>query len=79
MVRIIIENKDDNIVKSLYLLPAFLEDKFKSTNIDEKELELLAEFADKKRRAINEVYSIYYFMDGKENKELEMPLELVME
>ncbi|WP_297522465.1 FUSC family protein [uncultured Clostridium sp.] len=75
----IIENKDDNIVKSLYLLPAFLEDKFKSTNIDEKELELLAEFADKKRRAINEVYSIYYFMDGKENKELEMPLELVME
>ncbi|MGL5066215.1 MAG: FUSC family protein [Sarcina sp.] len=72
------ESKDDNIVKSLYLLPAFFEDKFKATNIEEKELKSLAEFADNERRKLNEVYSRYYFMNKDEKEDKTNDFELVL-
>lgn len=55
------ENKDENVVKSLYLIPAFLETKLRETNIDENETLRLMKYVDEKRKTINEVYSKYYF------------------
>ena len=55
------EHKDENVVKSLYLIPAFLETKLKDTNTDENEITRLMKFVDEKRKVINEVYSKYYF------------------
>ncbi|MGL5574316.1 MAG: FUSC family protein [Sarcina sp.] len=55
------ENKDENVIKSLYLIPAFLETKLRDTNTDENEVEKLMKYVDEKRKTINEVYSKYYF------------------
>ena len=55
------EGINENSIKSLYLLPAFFEEKFKATNICDVELSEVKGFADEKRKVLNEVYSKYYF------------------
>ena len=58
------EGTNENIIKSLYLLPAFFEEKMKTTNICEVELSDMNSFAKEKRKVLNEVYSKYYFADN---------------
>lgn len=58
-----IENdKSENSIKSLYLLPAFFEEKIKSVNEGE-ELEKLCVYINIQREKINNMYAKYYYED----------------